>query len=433
MVLFNQASLTTVVQVSEKFMRTYFRLALTLFACGMAGSCLSATAQVLDATLPMQYIPLEVPCRAVDTRPNPVAGGSVRNFNPAGGGCAGLLTPTSGVIAYAVNLTVAPHGPLSYVTVWPAGEPQPGVSTLNSPDGRTKANAAIVTGGTKGEISVFAYNTTDVLLDVSGYFVSSAPGVATYVFFPITPCRVVDTRYPNGQFGLPALVAKQQRTFQLDMSSCHLSRAPEEAGGAFSINVTVIPKENKPVGHVTVWGTSTRHPETPGTSTVNVPTGTMTANAAIISVNPITGESISVEASDDTDIAIDVNGYFAFGLPSQEGLSLYTLTPCRILDTRPNGEFQGERTVPVTTDNNCSVSGVAKAYVLNATVQPPGPMGYLTLWADGTKQPGTSTLNANDGVTSSNMAIVETTNGSIDAFASQTTQLILDISAYFAP
>jgi hypothetical protein len=57
----------------------------------------------------------------------------------------------------------------------------------------------------------------------------------------------------------------------------------------------------------------------------------------------------------------------------------------------------------------------------------------LTLWADGTKQPGTSTLNANDGVTSSNMAIVETTNGSIDAFASQTTQLILDISAYFAP
>ena len=195
-------------------MRTYFRLALTLLACGMAGSCLSATAQVLDATLPMQYIPLEVPCRAVDTRPtgNPVTGGSVRNFNPAGGGCAGLLTPTSGVIAYAVNVTVLPHGPLSFLTVWPAGEPQPGVSTLNSPDGRTKANAAIVTGGTKGEISVFAYNTTDVLLDVSGYFVSSAPGVATYTFFPITPCRVVDTRYPNGQFGLPSLVAKQQRT-----------------------------------------------------------------------------------------------------------------------------------------------------------------------------------------------------------------------------
>src|SRR5580658_5774988 len=112
MVLFNQASLTTVVQVSEKFMRTYFRLALTLLACGMAGSCLSATAQVLDATQPMRYVPLEVPCRAVDTRPNAVIGGSVRNFNPAGGGCANSITPTSGPIAYAMNVTVVPHGPL---------------------------------------------------------------------------------------------------------------------------------------------------------------------------------------------------------------------------------------------------------------------------------------------------------------------------------
>jgi hypothetical protein len=32
-----------------------------------------------------------------------------------------------------------------------------------------------------------------------------------------------------------------------------------------------------------------------------------------------------------------------------------------------------------------------------------------------------------------NMAIVATTNGKIDAFASNLTQLILDISSYFAP
>ena len=434
MVLFNQASLTTVIQVSEKFMRTYFRLALTLLACGMAGSCLSATAQVLNATQPMRYVPLEVPCRAVDTRPpgTPIQAKSFRNFNPAGGACADSIPTTSGPIAYAVNLTVLPRGPLNYLTMWPAGEPEPLVSTLNSPDGRLKANAAIVAGGAKGEISVFSYDTTDILLDVSGYFVPTGSTAATYYFFPITPCRVVDTRYSNGQFGTPSLVAKQPRSFQFDMSSCHLSRAPEEAGGALSLNVTVIPR-GKPVGHVTVWGTSSRHPDTPNTSTVNVPTGVMTANAAIVSVNPLSAESVSVEASEDTDIAIDVNGYFALELPGQAGLSLYTMVPCRILDTRPGNEFQGERTVPVTTGNNCSVSGVAQAFVLNASVLPPGPLGFLTLWADGTKQPGTSTLNAEDGAPTSNMAIVETTNGSIDAFAWNTTQLLLDISAYFAP
>ena len=44
-----------------------------------------------------------------------------------------------------------------------------------------------------------------------------------------------------------------------------------------------------------------------------------------------------------------------------------------------------------------------------------------------------STLNAYDGFITSNMAIVPTNNGSIDAYADALTQLILDISGYFAP
>jgi hypothetical protein len=71
--------------------------------------------------------------------------------------------------------------------------------------------------------------------------------------------------------------------------------------------------------------------------------------------------------------------------------------------------------------------------VLNATVVPPGSLGYLTLWAQGAAQPFVSTLNASDGTVTSNMAIVPTTNGSVSAFASNPTHLVLDISAYFAP
>jgi len=55
------------------------------------------------------------------------------------------------------------------------------------------------------------------------------------------------------------------------------------------------------------------------------------------------------------------------------------------------------------------------------------------LWPDGEKQPTVSTLNAYDGYITSNMAVVPTNNGSIDAYAAALTQLILDISAYFAP
>ena len=49
--------------------------------------------------------------------------------------------------AYSLNVTVVPSGSLGYLTIWPTGESQPVVSTLNSPDGRMKANAAIVPAG----------------------------------------------------------------------------------------------------------------------------------------------------------------------------------------------------------------------------------------------------------------------------------------------
>ena len=61
-------------------------------------------------------------------------------------------------------------------------------------------------------------------------------------------------------------------------------------------------------------------------------------------------------------------------------------------------------------------------------------LGFLALWPDGGSLPVVSTLNSWDGAVTSNMAIVPAgTAGKIDAYASNLTQLILDISSYFAP
>ena len=94
---------------------------------------------------------------------------------------------------------MVPHGPLGYLTTWPAGEAQPLVATLNSPDGRIKANAAIVAAGTNHSVSVYVTDTTDLVIDIDGYF--TAPGSQTLQFYPLTPpCRLVDTR---GDVNLP--------------------------------------------------------------------------------------------------------------------------------------------------------------------------------------------------------------------------------------
>jgi hypothetical protein len=169
----------------------------------------------------------------------------------------------------------------------------------------------------------------------------------------------------------------------------------------------------------------------PLVSTLNAPTGTITANAAIIPTG--TGGAIDLFVTNTTDMVIDINGYFA--PPGVGGLSLYTLSPCRVLDTRQIGSgqpFSGVLEVNVEM-SACSVPINGQSYVFNATVVPPAALGYLTLWPEGATQPFVSTLNAIDGAITSNMAIVPEASGGISSFASNQTQLVLDISGYFAP
>jgi hypothetical protein len=143
--------------------------------------------------------------------------------------------------------------------------------------------------------------------------------------------------------------------------------------------------------------------------------------------------AVAVYATNDTDLVIDIDGYFA--APGNGGLSFYAATPCRVLDSRNlqgTLPFNGERGVDVTA-SPCSLPATAQAFVFNATGVPPGPFGYLTVWPEGEPQPLAATLNALDGAITSNMAIVPTTTGSISVFGSSPTYLILDNFGYIAP
>jgi hypothetical protein len=291
---------------------------------------------------------------------------------------------------------------------------------MNS-DGRIKANAAVVPAGVSEGVNVYVRNTTNVVLDIDGYFVPTSG--STLAFYPLTPCRVLDTRNANGDLGGPFLSGGQERDFPLLESSCI---PPGVTPQAYSMNFAVVPYNGEALGYLTVWAAGQSQPLV---STLNNLTATIVANAAIVPAG--TGGKIAIFPSQNTQLVGDINGYFAPA--GQGGLSLYPAVPCRVLDTRQgNGAFSGELTVNVV-NSVCAPPTTAQAYVFNATVVPVGRLGYLTLWADGQSQPVVSTLNAIDGAITSNMAVVPTTNGAIDAYASGTTQLILDLSSYFAP
>ncbi|HEX8811490.1 MAG TPA: hypothetical protein VF742_05815, partial [Terracidiphilus sp.] len=346
----------------------------------------------------------------------PIQGGTSRDFTIPDNTSCGIPSSAS---AYSLNVTVVPHGSLGYLTVWPSGQTRPLISTLNSHDGRTKANAAVVPAGVNEAVSIYGSDTTDVVLDINGYFVP-ASGNTALAFYPVPPCRVVDTRNPDGPLAGPFLTGGQAREFPVLTSPCMV---PGDAQ-AYSMNFTAVP--HGPLGYLTVWPSGQSQPYV---STLNAPTGTVTANAAIVPVG--TSGEISAFADDDTDLIIDINGYFA--ATGQGGLSLYPSTPCRLLDTRStSGVIAGELTVNIA-GGPCGIPAAAQTYIFNATVVPASSLGFLSLWPDGQSQPLVSTLNASDSATASNMAIVPTLNGLIDAFASSSTQLILDISSFFAP
>ncbi|HXJ80498.1 MAG TPA: hypothetical protein VMS64_17690 [Candidatus Methylomirabilis sp.] len=264
---------------------------------------------------------------------------------------------------------------------------------------------------------------TDQLLTVS------SPVGSALQFVPVTPCRVLDTRNPTGPLGGPYLAAGTARTIAMQSSSCGIP----SAATAYAVNVTVVPRTPF-LNYLTVWPTGQSRPLV---STLNSPDGSVVANAAIVPAGA--SGSIDAFATDDTELLIDINGFFA--PPAGASLQFYALPPCRVLDTRmPAGTFGGpaisggtSRSFPISS-SGCGVPSSASAYSLNVTAVPRTGLGYLTAWPAGQPMPLVSTLNSYDGTVRANAAIVPAgTGGAVTFYASNTTDLVVDISGYFAP
>ncbi len=374
-----------------------------------------------------QYVPV-MPCRIADTRTSngPFGGPQLdgvasRSFAIPQSACNIPAT----ALAYSLNVTAVPRGPLGFLSLWPDGMAQPVASTLNSWLGTVVANAAIVAAGQGGAVSVFASNPTDVILDINGYFDSAAGDP----FYPTQPCRVDDTRGAAGPLGGPALSSGETRSIPVLSSSCGL---PSTAT-AYSMNVTVVPSGY--LGFLTAWADG--QPQ-PFVSTLNSWMGNVVANAAIVPAGA--NGATSVFVTNPTDVILDVNGYFA-PPGGTAGLAFYPVVPCRLADTRnPDGPFGGPEMEAGTTRSftvpagGCGIPQAALAYSLNVTVVPDGPLFYLTAWPAGAPQPNASTLNSFEGSVVANAAIVRAgALRAISVYVTNRTHLVLDIDGYFAP
>jgi probable HAF family extracellular repeat protein len=130
---------------------------------------------------------------------------------------------------------------------------------------------------------------------------------------------------------------------------------------------------------------------------------------------------------------IIANGASSYLLTPVKG-RFVPVTPCRVADTRTGGSALAGGTARsfAIPQSGCGIPATARAYSLNVTAAPQGPLGYLTLWPTGMPQPYVSTLNSWDGSVVANAAIVPAgQDGAISVYVSNPADVILDIDGYF--
>jgi len=134
-----------------------------------------------DAALPSNNTTFVAiaPCRQYDSRNSAIlAGGGTRTVAMAGAPCG----VPAGATAFSIAITSfgsTASGSYGFITVYPTGSTQPGVSTFNFLGGSQTSTSAIVPAGTSDSINVFSTATTQFVLDVNGYFTSSAGTLAS--------------------------------------------------------------------------------------------------------------------------------------------------------------------------------------------------------------------------------------------------------------
>src|SRR5205085_2713112 len=95
----------------------------------------------------------------------PRQSGSVTEIQVAGrGGVPGDAS------AAVLNITAVEARSSGYFTVFPCGAAQPNASSVNYAAGETIPNAVLTRLGDGGKVCIYSYGTTDLLVDVNGYF-----------------------------------------------------------------------------------------------------------------------------------------------------------------------------------------------------------------------------------------------------------------------
>jgi hypothetical protein len=376
------------------------------------------------------------PVRLLDTRyanglTSKLTAGVPQSFQITGRG--GPSNVPAGATAVTANVTIVKPSAASSVYLGPNPIANPTTATINFKKADITAFGSTISLGADGTMSatyMATSGTTDLLVDVTGYFTPDSSGDT---YHPMTPSRLLDTRTGNGQTKKAKLKANVPITFPIRGRGGVPSNAVAVTGNVTAVNETgswAIYIGPDPIAK-------------PPASTMNFAKGQIRANSLTVALS--SGGALSAtflsSGTATTDLVFDVTGYYTADLTGAKYVPI--TTPLAILDTRVGTGSVGRiaantpRTFTVRGTNGIASNATAITGIVSVYNQ-------TNSWAvfvgpDAIAKPTTSALNFLKGDNCSNgfTVALNRTSGSLSvtymASAGNYTNVEIVVTGYFVP
>lgn len=362
--------------------------------------------------------------RILDTRDGT---GGYKTAMPAGTwrtvqvtGKAGVPASMS-VTAVALNLTeVSPSG-LGQVTVRPnANTAATLVGTFDGGNLGTTSNQADVAVNSDGTIQVQANASTQLVIDVEGYYSTDTTATGGYV--PIAGKRFV---------GEQPIAASGNYTLQVT----GVNGIPSNATAV--IADFIVKNQGTTQGYISPGPAASNPPVTslnyPGVANV------ATAISAHVLLSSAGKLEVWNRAGSAIKVNIDIEGYF---VPGSSTAGAFTAGAARAYDTRvkPHVSVPGGKTITVPLGGTHGVprtaDGLSSVVVdLTAIHASNDSAGFARAWADGTSEPNISDVEyAPDSIRSNTNTVPVGLDGAIEIhnISSTTVDFVVDIEGWYA-
>jgi len=247
------------------------------------------------------------------------------------------------------------------------------------------------------------------------------PGGGRYT--PLTPARILDTRFGTGGFSQPI---GHERS--IDVQITGRGGVPASGVSAVAVNVTVT--QPTAGGYLTVAPAGKPRPFT---ANLNFSAGQTVPNLVVVKLGA--GGKVNVfNSSGNTHVIFDVAGWYSDSGTGNAG-RYSALVPARLLDTRggPRLGPGGTMELQVTGRGGVPAAG-AQAVVLNVAVTRTTAPSYLSVFPTGVTPPLAANLNWTAGETVSNRVMARLgTNGrvTIQNNAGET-DVIVDVGGWYS-